>query len=155
MRKPINKEEIKHIRVFDFDGTLVDSPTPEEGMQLYKQKTGKDWPHKGWWSKPESLDMEVFDISLNNDVIASYNKASAEPDTLLVLLTGRLPKLAPQVENILDHYGLEFDLYLYSMGGPTEVSKMKSLDNLLATYQNVESVSSWDDRESHAPHFEE
>ena len=34
---------IERIAFFDFDGTLVNSPEPEEGKIIYKQKTGKDY----------------------------------------------------------------------------------------------------------------
>ena len=53
----------KKLISFDFDDTLVKTPLPEEGKIVWKEKTGTDWPHRGWWSKPESLDMEIFDMS--------------------------------------------------------------------------------------------
>lgn len=146
--------KIKKIAVFDFDGTLVNSPIPEVGKEIYKQKTGKEWPHAGWWSKPESLDMEVFDIQIITDVVDAYRETYVQDDTLVVMLTGRMPKLSQQVETILKHHGIVFDLYLYSLGGSTEVSKQKSLDKLLVEYPNTETVELWDDRPSHVPHFE-
>ena len=33
------REAIKRIAVFDFDGTLVDSPIPEIGKEVYNAKT--------------------------------------------------------------------------------------------------------------------
>ena len=51
---------------FDFDDTLCHTPLPEDGKQIWFEKTGTEWPYNGWWSKPESLDLEVFDIPVNN-----------------------------------------------------------------------------------------
>lgn len=39
---------IKKLSFYDFDGCLVNSPEPEEGKRIYKEKTGDDYPHKGW-----------------------------------------------------------------------------------------------------------
>jgi phosphoserine phosphatase len=36
--------KITKLAVFDFDGTLVDTPLPENGRKEYKAKTGQDWP---------------------------------------------------------------------------------------------------------------
>ena len=56
VQKPVEplKEEQKKGKVtkltfFDFDGTLADSPTPENGKQKYKEVTGNEYPHQGWW----------------------------------------------------------------------------------------------------------
>ena len=35
------------MHVFDFDGTLVDTPTPKDGMELYRSVTGQEWPVSG------------------------------------------------------------------------------------------------------------
>ena len=55
--------------VFDFDATLIDTPLPEEGREIWKEKHGFPFPSKsadeveqnkkitGWWGRKESLDM--------------------------------------------------------------------------------------------------
>jgi hypothetical protein len=65
-------DEIKKIAVFDFDGTLIMTPTPDDGKLLYKMKTGNDWPHKGWWGQKDSLDTTIFDIPANQKVVDDY-----------------------------------------------------------------------------------
>jgi len=67
-------ENFKKLSVFDFDGTLVNSPLPEEGKKEYKEKTGQDWPHAGWWGQPMSLDSEIFDMNIIPSVIRAYLK---------------------------------------------------------------------------------
>jgi hypothetical protein len=41
----------------------VDTELPESGKQIYLDKTGKEWPHIGWWGKAESLDIEILKIN--------------------------------------------------------------------------------------------
>jgi len=41
--------EIKKLISFDFDDTLVHTTLPAEGKVIWKEKTGEDWPHRGWW----------------------------------------------------------------------------------------------------------
>ena len=62
------------LSVFDFDGTLIATPLPDSGKIAYEEKTGKTWPHKGWWGQADSLDMNVFDIQPNPDVVNDFKK---------------------------------------------------------------------------------
>lgn len=145
------------IKIFDFDGTLVDTTLPEEGKPIWKEKTGKDWPHIGWWSKVESLDMEIFDNPTLPSVIEDYNKVKDEEGVLMVMLTGRRAKrpLEEAVKKILDSHNLTFDLYFHNNGGETGENKMYRMEKLLKQYPNVRSIEFWDDRDSHIPRFQE
>jgi hypothetical protein len=145
---------ITKICVYDFDGTLVSSPLPEQGKLAYKEKTGIDWPHEGWWSKPSSLDMTIFDIPVINSVIESYTLEQDNEGTLMVMMTGRLTKLSKEVEIVLTNHGLVFDKHIYNMGGSTIESKIKSLNKLLVEYPNVIDVLLTDDRVEHVPIFQ-
>ena len=57
----LDKSKITKIEIYDFDGTLVDTQLPDTGKPIWKEKTGEDWPYKGWWGRVESLDMDVFE----------------------------------------------------------------------------------------------
>lgn len=142
------------VAIFDFDGTLVNTPLPDKGKIHYQEKTSNPWPHKGWWSKPESLDMDIFDMPVVPDVIAAYKKEKTNPNTLLVMLTGRMSKMAKRVETILKTKGLSFDKYLYNTGGETGDAKLKDMDKLLNEYPSITEVEMWDDRIKHIPRFE-
>ncbi len=146
-------EKITKLAVFDFDGTLVNSPLPDEGRIQYEQKTGRAWPHKGWWSKPESLDGQIFDIETIDDVIADYVIERGSKDTAVIMLTGRMERLSGHVEKILKDKGLEFDEYHYNRGGSTDEAKIATLEKLLIRYSGVKTVTLYDDREEHIPIF--
>ena len=99
-------DNITKIAIFDFDGTLVDSPNPDTGKKEWEEKTGKEYPHRGWWSKRESLDTNVFDINTIKDTVMEYLAEYEDPNTLVIMLTGRLPNQADQVEEILNSKGI-------------------------------------------------
>ena len=71
------------------------------------------------------------------------------------MLTGRLPKQAPQVENILNDYNIVFDEYHYKEDGDTLKSKINTIKSLLLRYPNVNFIEMYEDRVPHAIAFEE
>ena len=146
---------MKKIAIFDFDGTLVDTPLPDPGKQDYERITGEKWPYQGWWGRRESLNMDVFDMPVLDDVIAEYNKAKAEPDTVVVMLTGRMIKLSTEVKKILDAKGLSFDEYHYNKGGRTDAAKVGTMAELLKKYPDVRVMEAFDDRQEHFPTFQQ
>ena len=148
-------KKITKLAIFDFDGTLVNTPLPDVGKVLYQEKTGNPWPYEGWWGRHESLDLEVFEISTVADVIVDYEKAYAEEHTAVILLTGRMVKLTDHVMAVLKAKELVFDDYHLNRGGATEVAKMKSMEKLLLKYPDVIEMELWDDRLAHIPIFEE
>ena len=160
--REINPDEITHLEVFDFDGTLVDTLVPELGKPIWLEKTGTDWPYRGWWGQKDSLSMEVFEgFEVLPEVIEGYEIAKANPNCYRVMMTGRLARnhksggVEEEVEVILAHHNLEFDKYLYNTGGRTESVKLRYLASLMSTFPNIKSVTLWDDRTSQIPTFEE
>ena len=149
------KQTINKISIFDFDGTLADTPNKEDGIVLWEAKNKKDYPHKGWWGKPESLDENTFNIKLIPSTIDDYNKESEGDNALMIMLTGRIPKLANQVESILNKNGIIFDEYHYKERGDTFTSKINTLKKLIEQNPNVTEIEMWEDRLNHADGFEE
>ena len=147
--------KITKLSVFDFDGTLVDTPLPDYGKAEYKKKTGEDWPFPGWWGQPLSLNQKIFDMPTIPMVQSAYKKEKSKPNTNVIMLTGRMSKLGDYVKHILDSKGFEFDEYHYNRGGSTEVAKIKTLEDLLSRYPDVQVVEMWDDRDEHIPIFQE
>lgn len=150
--KEIEDIDVKtKLRVYDFDGTLVNTPLPdEENKAIWKEKTDKDWKG-GWFSNPDSLNMDVFDMPVIPSVISDYKRDAADPNSLIVMLTGRIPSVAKYVKDILDAKGLKFDDYLFNEGGDTEKEKIRHMEMILKYNPNIRDVEMWDDR---TPHIE-
>jgi hypothetical protein len=144
------------LSVFDFDGTLVDTPLPnDENKQMWADYHGKDWPYIGWWGRNETLDMDIWEMPLIPDTIKDYRTKKSNDETMVIMLTGRMSKQKPFVMRILEKYGLTFDKYLLKRGGNTITDKLSQLNQLLAENPSIKEIEMWDDRDSHIPQFEE
>ena len=148
-------ENITKISIFDFDGTLMRTPHPEEGKKEWETFHNEDYPHIGWWSKPESLDDAVFNIEPIESTVDDYIKEKENPNTLVIMLTGRLPHHHDQIVELLLLHNIVFDEYHYKETGDTLGSKLHTIISLLNRYPNVSSIEMWEDREPHATSFEE
>ena len=148
-------DNITKIAIFDFDGTLVDSPHPDTGKKEWEEKTGEKYPHIGWWSKRESLDTNIFDINPIKDTVMDYLTEYEDPTTLVIMLTGRLSNQSDQVEEILHDKNIIFDEYHYKKASSTLASKFNTIQDLLKRYPNVNFIEMYEDRASHAQEFEE
>lgn len=104
------------LNFWDFDGSLIDSPMPEPGKAQWEQKTGKKYPHLGWWSKPESLDTDVHTILPKQDIFLKWKDSNHSPNTLDILLISRLKKLEPNVINVLSKNDITMDHYSFANG---------------------------------------
>jgi len=107
---------MKKLAVYDFDGTLIQSPQEEVGKKMWKEKTGQDFPHKGWWDKKESLDTTIFDIKPFPSILKQLNKDNSDKDTHVIILTSRTEKLKPEVENVLKINNIHVDDILLKSG---------------------------------------
>lgn len=149
----MEKKKITKIAIYDFDGTLFATPLPEEGKPVWLAKTGAEWPHKGWWSKRESLDMKVFDIPLIDEAHKSYLEYADKEDVLKIMMTGRITPLGEQVKDIIHTNGLKFDRYEFCDGHDTLTFKLKKLRELREEFPDVKEFVMLDDREPHIAEF--
>ncbi len=138
------------INIFDFDKTLFLTPDDSvENRELYKIKTGVEYPHKGWYSKHETLDDTIFDISVNHD-ISVLAKKSIESNYMTFLLTGRIHKLHKHVKQLCVKHDILFDRYYCSHGSPNTLEyKKKVLSNIQQEFGNLCIVNFYDDRVEH------
>lgn len=100
---------IKRLVAFDFDGTLMNSPEPETGKVQWSEKMGKPYPFSGWWGRPESLDLQIFDIKAFPSMLKQLQKEQQTPDTYVIVLTSRMEKLHPEVQAVLDANNIKVD----------------------------------------------
>jgi len=141
--------------VMDFDGTLVDTPLPtDENKAIWKEKTGKSW-EGGWFGNSDSLNLDVFEMPTIPSVISSYRKEKSNPNSLVIMLTGRIMSVSMDVKRVLNHHGLKFDDYLFNDGGETSKNKIKHMEMILKYNPNIRTVEIFDDRDSHIQIFQE
>lgn len=133
---------MKRLVIFDFDGTLIDSPQQEAGMQQWEQVKGQPYPHKGWWGRPESLDTNVFDIKAFPSIKKQLEQEKHAPDTDVIILTSRMEKLRPLVEEILKNNKIKVDDIILKRGGE---SKGDVIMNIVKYNPELKEILVYDD----------
>ena len=134
---------IKRLAFYDMDGTLMDTPMPEEGKIQWEKVKGEKYPYEGWWGRAESLDLDVFNIKPFPSVLLQLKNDTARPDTHTVLLTSRVQKLLPQIQKILKNYNITFDEYSLKNGSE---DKGDRINKILKKFPDVKEISIFDDR---------
>lgn len=151
-------DEGKKLNIFDFDGTLFQSPVPNpnlwDGKTAGKLNADLKQGGYGWFQNPLTLeDKYITDSSFIEDTVAEVNKSMRDPNSITAMLTGRATNHAPQIRRLLDQKGLEFDEYGFKTGGTTMGFKQDFIKNLILKYKPSR-ITMWDDREKHIPRFE-
>jgi len=146
---------ITKLFVYDYDGTLINTPLPEDGKPMWEKFHGKEYPHVGWWSKIESMDMDVFEMVTLPEALGFYKISKAMDDAANIMMTGRRETtvLMDRCKEILDSHGFEFDQYRYNYGGETCENKISQLTKVLVANPNIVEVTLYDDRLSHEQTF--
>lgn len=139
---------------FDLDDTLVHTMKDKIGKEIWKERTGKDWPYVGWWSKAETLDTDMFDTPLNPYVHNEYLDAVADNKNHVILATGRLERLREPVETLLQKLDLQFDGIYLNTGGDTFRYKSTLFEKLIWKLNPKEFIM-YDDRYEHLVKFEQ
>lgn len=169
--------QIDKIICFDFDGTLFHTPDQHFGQKVFKEKMDLEWPYKGWWSKPESIDMDIFHIPINDWVYQKYLEAVDDSSSHVILATGRLENpigMRKNIERILRFHNLFFDVYdplnvieignprrevvrngvYLNTGGDTFMFKTRLFEDIMRKMK-VNSLLIYDDRHEHLVKFYE
>lgn len=142
---------MKRLVVFDFDGTLIDSPEPEQGKVLWSEKTGKPYPYQGWWGRPESLDLSIFDIKPFLSILKQLKKEIVTPNTYVLVLTSRMEKLRPQVQAVLDANNIVVDkLDMKRAEGDKGVKVMRYIQQM----PDLKVVNVYEDRDTDIEAYE-
>lgn len=142
---------IDTISFYDFDGTLLDTLDPETGKKIYKDKTGEDYPYKGWWGRKESLDCNIFNFDVNDSVYSKYIQDYKSEKIKTVLLTNRLYKLKDFILKVLNTKDIVFDEYSFKKGSKDKVERI--LD-IIGSNNNIKTINIYDDRDKELKEFE-
>jgi hypothetical protein len=150
-------EHIKKISVYDFDKTLARTPENTiENRQLWEKHHGRPWPHRGngWWAKDESLDINVFNVELNDEVKNAAILDINAFDVHAVLLTGRIGRFSSSVKEVCRRGGLPyFNDYYFNDSDNTLKFKLAKMEMLKTEFSKATVFEMWEDREAHIPHF--
>ena len=140
-------QKVTKLYIFDFDGTLFDTPDPVAGQQLYEKSMGHRWPHKGWLSRPESL---LPPLRIHpGPALPDYRSHFGRAESYTVILTARLQRVEEAVRRVLTDHQLSADLLILKSYDAQEASpafKARSLSKLLEKFPDVTLVKFWDDR---------
>jgi len=152
----------KKLFLWDFDGTLFNSPGREEGSLLYLEGTGKEWPFGGWWGRNETLMPPIVPDPPPQERLIQwtydhYLKAKADSAAHNVLLTGRPYKNRKRVQEILKHFDISFDEEYYrGMRGINGSDTLQIKCGIIETrliHNSLEEMELWEDRREHIGPF--
>lgn len=139
-------KKVKRLVIFDMDSTLINSPMPEFGREEWKQKTGGDFPsEKAWWSVPESLDTNVFEITAIAPVFNQMRDEQRRPDTMVVVMTNRLDTLEREVKRVLRLNRINPDAL--NMAAYAQQNKGERILQILKENPSIRYVAFYDDQE--------
>lgn len=145
---------IKKLASFDFDGTLIHTPTPEGGRPEWERATGLSWQGRGWWGNPESLNTKIFYPPVNQWVYDKFLQYQSDDSNYVFIATGRLKKLEPHVKRVLKLHDIDCDLYC-NTGGDTFNFKCYLFESLIKKYRSADELIMFDDRHEHLHKFVE
>ncbi len=135
---------VKRLVAFDMDGTLMNTPEPEMGKPMWSKHYGTQYPYPGWWGRPESLDLSVFDIKPFPSMMKQLEKEISTPDSYVIILTSRMEKLRPQVQAILDKNNIRVDKLDMKK---SEKTKGEKILDYLKMFPDLKEINVYDDRE--------
>lgn len=139
--------------VFDFDGTLMQSPEHAEGKAMYERMFGTPYPHKGWWGRSDSLHVD-FDIQPHQAVLEQYNIAKQDPSAICILMTNRIPKMEKLILHHTGKFGIEFDKMFFSDGKLTKPQRLGSyLETLRLDGVKLSEITVYDDMDDQIDHY--
>jgi hypothetical protein len=138
-----DKSQIIRVAFYDFDKTLVETVDADEGRFIWEKKTKKKYPHVGWWSKKESLDMDVFDFEPIEEITQRLKRDFEDESCWTVLLTNRRVNLKKEVMDILFSFGLQFDEI--KMVEETNLNKNSRIRVVLESLPQASLIEAFDD----------
>lgn len=136
------------LHMYDFDGTLFRSPHPPA---LWEDD---------WWVDVASLSPPVVPLKPGSkwwvsQTVSSAKQSCSNPEVYAVLVTGRPQStgLRYRVPELLRSAGLHFDEVRMNTGGDVMAFKVSTLKGLLERFDQIESVSLWEDKKSHLARY--
>ena len=108
---------------FDFDGCLGNTPHPSYGKELWSEYHETPYPHKGWWGRLESMDLDAFAIRTNTHMHTEWKRLHGE-GYITNVLTSRQPKFKDLIQTILDNNNVTVEEIFTVKGQITKGERM-------------------------------
>lgn len=179
-----NQKQKTRVVIYDFDGTLFNSPTREEAEKQYLQyaisitriergkgmghvrgsdNVNKTFPFQGWWGRPESLNPPVVPKNPSSEqyikyVVDNYHNDVLDKNTEVILMTGRPIKLKDRVLEICQNENLHFDRTFFTgQKGSKGSDTFEIKTNFIENeiLEDQETLEIWEDRPEHVKKFSE
>ena len=145
------KNTIKRLCAFDLDGTIFNFPMPETGKSMWEKYYGTNFKYQGWWGRPESLDLNVFDIKPFPSVLNQLKDEQSKPNTYAIILTSRIEKLRPQVQAVLDANNIEVDKLDMKR---SEKTKGQKILRYVEEFPGLREINVYEDRDTDIQSYE-
>lgn len=134
----------RHLVMFDFDGTLFNS---EERSPEWWTKPGQF----SWGADPRSLEPPCVPERpqgsrfWNMKAVQAAKEASSDPDTHLVVITGRVPVHEERIAELLAQQGIRPDaIYTNVPAGSAATFKKRVFGVLLIKFPTIVSLDIWE-----------
>lgn len=128
----ILKTRKSKLNVFDFDGTLFNSPPPTFD---WKKSIGT------WYYEPISLSPKLIGDGSgfwNNNVVSAARESLQDEKSITILLTGRIERNFNEIiKELISGTGLNFDLIKLNPGGKTDKFKIEQIKNILQNNNRI------------------
>ena len=150
------------INIFDFDGTIFNSPNPSKDLWdskiIGKLRASPKQGGYGWYQNTLTLDDKyIVNSTFNQDVVSEIRKSMTDSNAVTVLLTGRTTDYSDIIQGIVMREDLEFDEFGFKPTGEKVTTfnfKIDFIRDLINAYDGIE-VNLWDDRIKHVHRFRE
>lgn len=136
----------KKLAFFDCDGTLIHTALPDVGKELWSQYYGKPYPHKGWWGREESLDLNVFSNHYNPEVYEHYVRMKNDPQYICFVLTSREPKLKHLLEQIFAKHDITMERIMCKKGNYSKGHRIQETIQEYMQHHEIDEVIMFEDR---------
>jgi len=130
----------EEIHVYDFDGTLFQTPDPLD----YKKTFGKKFVNSNWWENPISLSPPMKIIP-NQEIIDEFHKSIKNPLCLSIVMTGRMEHLRPQIQTILNQHNIRPNELILSDRMNVLEFKTEKLKEFINKHPHIRKIQMFDD----------
>ena len=138
-------EDIHTLHIFDFDGTLCNTADRDDAQWEYQRLTGKVWPHRDFFSQPESLQAPINYGP--GPALAALRQFQGRRSTRTLIVSGRTENTRDALVHLLGEIDVQTDRIMLKPTA-TENSvqfKTQALLQVVEGLPTLREVKIWED----------